>query len=157
MAAILFVCTYNRYRSPLARVVFEELLAKANRGDVLVDSAGTWVEEVLPPSQEAFREASRRRLSLQGHLSKGIETLVLDNYDLILVMEAGQKEALFQEFPAARPKVFMLTEFDPGGSFNIPDPTTSRNDFREVADEIEDLLERNLSRILAWVDQTSGH
>ena len=95
MPKIVFVCTRNRFRSPLAAAILKrELATRKIPGEWIVGSAGSWVQDLLPPTPEAFIEAAKRSLDLSSHISQGIEALDLDSVDLLLLMEMGQKESL---------------------------------------------------------------
>jgi len=49
MPTILFICTANRYRSPIAEGCFKNEMVKHNQGsDWTVLSAGTWTTDSLP-------------------------------------------------------------------------------------------------------------
>ena len=123
MTSILFVCTANRYRSPIAEACFKDELIKRGQEqgwDVL--SAGTWTMDGLPAMPDAILEAREFGLDIQGHRSQAVTADMLQRADLILVMERGQKEALQIEFQAHRQKVALLTEVAEGNSYDIADP-----------------------------------
>jgi len=123
MASVLFVCTANRYRSPIAEVCFrDELLKRNDAQNWNVLSAGTWTTDGLPAVSDAIRRASQFGLSIQSHRSRAITPDFLQQADLILVMEQGHKEALQIEFQFARQKIYLLTEVVEGIPYDIPDP-----------------------------------
>src|SRR5512139_2422813 len=100
MPSVIFVCTANRFRSPLAAAILEKALKEgksaAGRTGGLpslepwhVGSAGTWAtpgEPVLPMVSEA---AQKLGIDLSDHSSRRVSGPLLSEYDLILVMEAG--------------------------------------------------------------------
>src|SRR5512142_848275 len=98
---VLFVCTANICRSPMAAALFKARLEKQVPGSEswVVDSAGTWTKEGYPPSENSVKAMARRKLDISGHRSKEINKSLLEKSDLILVMELGHKEALQVEFP----------------------------------------------------------
>ena len=60
MPTIVFICTANRYRSPLAEACFKSQLDKHSLDDNWeVLSAGTWTEDGLPAMSEAIKDAQR--------------------------------------------------------------------------------------------------
>jgi protein-tyrosine-phosphatase len=95
---ILFVCSGNAYRSPLA-----EALLKKLRPDLQVDSAGTQVETEIS-------EETRKYLAKQGvdnYLKKAPESLDarrLGDYDLIVAMEQAHENAVLRRCPECRGK-----------------------------------------------------
>ncbi|MDO9545344.1 MAG: hypothetical protein Q7J07_01165 [Pelolinea sp.] len=149
MYSVLFVCTANRFRSPIAEIIFRELLIKQKiEKQWEVGSAGTWAQPGFPviPSIEWMRE--NLGLDVSGHQSKPISKEMVTNYDLVLVMEANQKEALSVEFPEENRKVFILTELTDGPVYDIPDPVTQTDeDYLSVAKEIVKLVEINFQEI----------
>ena len=148
MPKIVFVCTRNRFRSPLAAAILKrELATRKIPGEWIVESAGSWVQDLLPPTPEAFIEAAKRSLDLSSHISQGIEALDLDSVDLLLVMELGQKESILLDFPKLSGKTFLLSELS-GLAFTIPDPYLTKESFSEIALEIETLIKENFEEII---------
>ena len=148
MPKIVFVCTRNRFRSPLASAILKrELATRKIPGEWIVESAGSWVQDLLPPTPEAFIEAAKRSLDLSSHISQGIEALDLDSVDLLLVMELGQKESILLDFPKLSGRTFLLSELS-GPAFTIPDPYLTKESFSEIALEIETLIKENFEEII---------
>lgn len=147
MPKIVFVCTRNRFRSPLAAAILKrELATRKIPGEWIVGSAGSWVQDLLPPTPEAFIEAAKRGLDLSSHISVGIEELDLDSIDLLLVMEQGQKESISLDFPKLSEKTYLLSELS-GPPFNIPDPYVTKESCDVIAQEIETLIKDNVEKI----------
>ena len=155
MYSVLFVCTANRFRSPIAEVFFRELLRKQKIDkEWQVGSAGTWTQPGFSavPSVEWIRK--NLGLDVSGHQSKPISQEVVSHYDLILVMEANQKEALTVEFPKESRKIFMLTELTEGPVYDIPDPVIQTDEnYLSDAKEIVDLIEKSFQRICQRVSK----
>lgn len=123
MISILFVCTANRYRSPLAAACFKaELTKRGQEKNWKVHSAGTWALDGYPPMPAAILEARQLGLNIQEHQSRVITADVLQESDLVVVMERGHKESLQVEFKAYRHKVVLLSEVAEGNSYDIGDP-----------------------------------
>jgi protein-tyrosine-phosphatase len=127
MPKILFVCTANRCRSPMAASLFYNLLEPAERAGWQVSSAGTWAGEGLPAMPKAIAVMLERGLHLTQHRSRSVREELLAGQDLILVMESDHREALIAEFPQMADRIHLLAEMA-GPPFNIQDP---------VADPIE--------------------
>jgi len=152
---IAFVCTRNRFRSPLAAAIFQrELAARKVPGEWIVESAGSWVDGLVPPTPEAFKEAAKRGLDISSHISLGIEALNLDSIDLLLVMELGQKESILIDFPQLTDKTYLLSELS-GPPFTIPDPYVTKEPFSEIAWEIETLIKANIEKITALASRNN--
>jgi len=153
---IVFVCTKNQFRSPLAAAILrKELLANRYSSLWQVDSAGSWVKDISPATPEAIFEAQKRDLDLSGHLSKGIEEIPRSTIDALFVMELGQKESILLEYPILNHRVYLLSELV-GLKFSIPDPYQSKESFSTIASEIEELIRPNLKKILSFANQTNS-
>lgn len=149
MTQILFVCTANRYRSPIAAACFkDELIKRKHENNWSVLSAGTWTTDGLPAMPEAIQRAKQIGLDLQEHRSRAITGEMLEDADLVLVMESGQKEALQIEFPFCREKILLLSEAAEGISYNIPDPIENPSNV-ESASEICRLVRTGFDKICA--------
>ncbi|NLE83922.1 MAG: hypothetical protein GX603_05355 [Chloroflexi bacterium] len=148
MPRIVFLCTKNQFRSPLATAILKkELAARGIPGFWNVDSAGSWVQDLAPATPDALHEAAKRGLDLSSHTSKGIEAIHRDKIDLLLVMEQGQKESILLEFPYLRKKTFLLSELA-GAHYSIPDPYVTGEPCDEIAFEIEQLIQSNIDTII---------
>lgn len=147
MYTILFVCMANRYRSPIAAACFKDELTKHGlERDWNVVSAGTWTTDGLPAVSEAIRNAKQFGLDIRGHRSRVVTPDILQQADLVLVMEQGQKEALRNEFQAARHKIFLLTEIAKGIDYDIPDPMADSSN-SDVTSEIVELIHAGFEKI----------
>ena len=149
MPSILFVCLANRYRSPLAAAFFCKYLVKAaDRANWSVGSAGTWTEPGMPPDARALQDARDWGLDIKAHRSRQVNANILSQSNLILVMEAGQKEALQVEFPGEREKIFLLSEAAEGIPYDIPDPFGPDGvTHQEIANELYELIKRGYENI----------
>lgn len=149
MSQIVFICTKNQFRSPLAAAILNQELATRNvPGEWIVDSAGSWVADLAPATPEALIEAAKRGLDLSSHTAKGIETLDFDSIDLLLVMEQGQKESVLLEFPKLFDRTFLVSELS-GPAYSIPDPYITKEPYDVIAHEIEVLIKDNFEKIVS--------
>jgi len=152
---VVFVCTRNRFRSPLAEAILQRELADRNiPGEWVIESAGSWVHDLVPPTPEAFLEAAKRGLDISSHTVQGIEALDLDSIDLLLVMEQGQKESILLDFPQLTNRTFLLSELS-GPAFSIPDPYVSKEPSDVIAQEIETLIVSNVDKITALAQRNN--
>lgn len=114
-ARVLFVCTANRARSPMAEVIARDLFDRAGL-DVDVSSAG-FLEGGWPAEPEAQRVAARRGLDLGSHTSSQLDDAIVDASDLILTMTSTHALDICSTWPDAAPRAFALGEvatFDEG-------------------------------------------
>ena len=149
MPSILFVCTGNRYRSPIAEACFKKCLQHAGTpGNWAVHSAGTWAKDGLPPVPNAIQDAKELGLEIYAHRSRQVDATILAQSELILVMESGQKEALQVEFPGMTDKIHLLTEMVETFPYDIPDPISLDNAAQKlIAHEVCDLVTRGFNAI----------
>lgn len=150
MPAVLFVCTANLCRSPMAEALFRSIL-KQTQVDLRawkIGSAGTWAAPGKPAmtySQVIMKELG---LDISRHRSRTVSAELLNVADLILTMESSHKEAIQIEFPSLSSKVFMLSEMM-GKTADIPDPAGKRHeDFLETTNLIRQYLADGFERIL---------
>jgi len=149
MPGILFVCTANRYRSPIAEAYFREILSRQGlESSWEVRSAGTWTEDGWPPMPEAVEIAAQYGLDIRQHRSSVISEPLIRGADLVLVMESGQKEALQVEFSVYRAKIRMLSEVVNGLAVDLPDPVRYASD-HSIIPELIKMLETGSEKILA--------
>ena len=149
MPSILFVCLANRYRSPLAAAFFSQWLGQAaDRGSWSIGSAGTWAQPGLPPDARALQDARDKGINIKSHRSRRVNAALLYQSNLVLVMEAGQKEALQVEFPKEREKIYLLSEVADGIPYDIPDPFGPEGaTHQEIADELYKLIKKGFDNI----------
>lgn len=149
MPAVLFVCTANMCRSPMAMVLFQKRLQDAGMASGWqVESAGTWARDGDPAASGSQHAVEPFGLDLSMHQSRSVSLELLQDFDLILTMTRSQQEALQVEFKEARDRVHMLTALA-GLAYDVPDPIGGRSsEFRESAREIDGLLGRGFNRIV---------
>ena len=133
----------------MAAALFRDLLARSGLADAWqVESAGTWGPDGYPATPQTEVVLEERGLDVRQHHSRRVSAELLQPFDLILVMERGQREALRIEFPELAYRVHMLTELS-GPPYSIPDPFEEEPAvYRELRDELADLLERGFGRLI---------
>ena len=104
---ILFVCTGNSYRSPVA-----EALLKKIRGDLEVESAGTHPAGVIASNAKKFLEKENALKNLKG-APEGIDRKNLEECDLIIAMKQNHKNELLRICPQMEDRIQIWDIDDP--------------------------------------------
>ena len=103
---ILFVCSGNTCRSPMA-----EALLKARLPQIEVSSAGLATTGGLPASIGAIDAMDAIGLNLDYHRSRQLSSYLLADADLVLCMGDAHKQTILRALPEYSPKVFTLGEY----------------------------------------------
>jgi protein-tyrosine-phosphatase len=149
MPTVVFVCTANICRSPVAEVLFADWLRRrAIAGDWRVSSAGTWAEEDAPASIYSSEILAERGLDLKQHRSRRVDRQMVEAADLLLCMTGSQREALQAEFPDLADRIHLLSAMA-GPDYDIFDPYGGpREGYVAMVSELQQLLEAGAARIV---------
>jgi len=150
--SVLFVCTGNICRSPIAEGLFRKLLG--NRRDIEASSAGVHAVRGQPPSLHAIEVCAEEGVDIRGLRSQPLTATLVDQATHIFGMTGAHLETIHLLFPHGAEKCFLLREFEEQGATvwrDVPDPIGMG---REVYGECAWTIKNALPSVLAFVEQT---
>lgn len=143
MKRILFVCTGNTCRSPMAEYLLKDALKRRGVKNIRVNSAGLAAEPGAPMADNARQALAECGIRAGRFQSRQLTEAALQKANLILTMTAEHRRAL-EGFA----NVFTLAEFT-GSGRDVPDPYGgSLQVYRETRDALAEACEKIILTIL---------
>ncbi len=140
---VLFVCTGNTCRSPMAEGIFNHI-AKQNKSGHTAISAG-----IFPDGNGAHANAVtvllEMGIDISAHQSQGLSQLLIENADVIITMTKSHK-SMVEQLPEAAGKVQTMGEYS-GTGIDIADPFGGDlEQYRSCALDILQAVQRMIER-----------
>ncbi len=150
---LLFVCTGNTCRSPMAEALTRRALERRGIGAFEVRSAGTSAWPGMPASDGALAVAARAGVSLGSHRSIPLDHEIVGWADLVLAMSPGHLAAI--RALGGEEKAALITTFariggrgEDGGDRGVLDPFGGPVDvYQATWEELEALVDRVLDHL----------
>lgn len=119
---VLFVCTGNVCRSPMAEGFLRRMAEEAGAG-IEVGSAGLGAMEGMAPSRHSVVAMDEEEIDISSQRSRMLTPEMVESYTHIFGLGSGHVEAIRSYFPEAAEKTFVLREFVSNGlDLEVPDP-----------------------------------
>lgn len=152
MSLILFVCTGNICRSPMAAGLLRDRLAEEGLDSRhRVASAGVWALDGRPAAENAVTVMRERGIDISDHVAQTIRAEHVAEADLILVMSREHETMIRNTWPQYAWKVRRLSEMA-GKRKDIDDPYGQPiKNYRACADIISLYIDRGLDQLLELI------
>ncbi len=149
MSMILFVCTGNVCRSPMAVGLLRHRLSEEGlEAGRQVLSAGVWAIDNAPPSDNAIAVMAERGIDIRDHVAHTITADDVVEADLILVMSREHEQMIRLTWPQYGWKVHRLSEMS-GKHRDVADPYgASMAEYRTCVETLSEYIDQGFQRIL---------
>ncbi|MDR3767473.1 MAG: low molecular weight protein arginine phosphatase [Butyricicoccus sp.] len=140
MDQIVFLCTGNTCRSPMAEGIFRALDGEQKTG-LQAASAGIFTVDGLPASENACTAAAELGADLSGHRSRVLTSQIVTDAKYLVCMTGAHYDRVLAEFPDAESKLFTLFPQDISDPFG-GDLDTYRRCAAQIRTGVAAIIER---------------
>jgi glycine hydroxymethyltransferase len=151
MKTILFICTGNVCRSPMAEALFRQ--AAAGRGEFRVLSAGLGALDGQPPTAHSVTAMGELGIDISSQRSQGLTTDLVRQADYIFGMTHSHVDAIALLYPLAAEKTFLLCEFDDSLEDFEKDISDPIGGSYEVYENCRDQIKQGIASLLKYMEE----
>lgn len=153
MKKVLFVCSGNTCRSPIAEGIAKKVLPEYLEEEIEIMSAGSAAVDGLPASSLAIEVAADHSIELSNHRAKLLSRTLVKEADLIVTMSPTHKDTVGVIEPTALEYTYVLPDFCDDDVAEIPDPIGLDRDAYEKTFE---LIENCVGRLADQLGSFNG-
>ena len=151
MKTILFICTGNVCRSPMAEALFRR--AANGRGEFRALSAGLGAMDGQPPTAHSVTAMRELGIDISGQRSRMLTTDLVRQADYIFGMTHSHVDAIALLYPPAAEKTFLLCEFDDSLEEFEKDISDPIGGSYEIYENCRDQIEQGIASLLKFMEQ----
>ncbi len=145
MPTVLFVCTGNTCRSPMAQMFLQHKLKNANlQADFKVCSAGIYAQDNDSLSDKARNALVKKDIFVDEFCSTRLTKELLQSADMVFVMTKIHLKIVIDMYPEFKQKVHALA-----GDNDVCDPFgQSQQEYDVCLEQLQDLIDKVLPKII---------
>lgn len=150
---LLFVCTGNTCRSPMAAALMNKI-AVDNDMDIVAESAGIFAKADEKASSNAIKAMNDYGIDISSHKATPLTEKLINDADIVLTMTEGHKSMILGFAPD---KIHTICEYA-GYDGDINDPFGGNlNQYKNIADDIYDCLTEIAEKLYDIMENNNGN